>query len=309
MVLHVQSLSQLSVEQPSIVTVGMFDGVHRGHQWLVRQLVEAAQKNQYLSVVLTFFPHPDVVIRGITGRYYLTEPNERAELLGELGVDIVVTFPFNEQVRQMRAQTFVDQLVEHTKMVEFWATADFALGYKREGNIAFLQEQGTIKGFRVHTIELVADEQGDILRSALIRDVLNAGDIRRVSYLLGRPYRVKGTVVHGEKRGRKIGFPTANVSVWEGKLLPANGVYACWAFLGEERFMAVTNVGQRPTFDGEDITVEAHLLDFDRDIYGEELALDFVERLRGEMKFDGIQSLINQIQQDVMLGRSILSES
>lgn len=309
MVLHVQNLADAHVDRPSVVTVGMFDGVHRGHQWLIRQLVEKAHANDQVAVVLTFFPHPDVVLRDIRGRYYLTRPEERAELLGLLGVDVVITHPFNADVRQIRAATFVDQLLAHVKLAEFWATPDFAMGFKREGTIEFLRQQAQQKGFHVHTIELLSDDHGDILRSVLIRESLIAGDVRRATELLGRPYRVIGEVVHGEKRGRKIGFPTANVAVWEGKLLPANGVYACWATLGDERFMAVTNIGQRPTFDGEGITVEAHLLSFDRDIYGQILELEFVDRLRGEMKFNGIEALIAQIGQDVATGRDVLIQN
>lgn len=307
MVLHVHALADLDLNQPSIVTVGMFDGVHLGHQWLISQLVERAHSQQMLAAVLTFFPHPDVVLRGIEGRYYLTSPEERAERLGSLGVDVVVSHPFNADVRQMRASQFVDNMLQYLNLARLLATPDFALGYKREGDIAYLRQQGAEKGFSVETVDLLSVDQGDVVRSALIRDALQTGEIAKANQFLGRPYRVNGEVVHGEKRGRKIGFPTANVAIWDGKLLPANGVYACRAYLGDEVFMAVTNIGQRPTFDGQNITVEAHLLDFERDIYGEILAVEFVEYLRGEMKFDGIESLIAQIGRDVEQGRHTLT--
>jgi riboflavin kinase/FMN adenylyltransferase len=244
-----------------------------------------------------------VVLRGITGPYYLTSPGERARLLAELGVDVLVVHPFNEDVRQVRAADFVERLRSHLKMAALWATADFAMGYNREGNVDFLRGQGV----DVHTIEMVAsDGNGDRISSSGIRAALEAGDVAKVADWLGRPYRAAGEVMDGNKRGRTIGFPTANVAVWDEQVIPANGVYACRVHLGDETFNAVTNVGVRPTFDGENVTVEAHIFDFDRDIYGQTLAVDFVERLRGEQKFDGIEALVAQIKQDAEQARVLL---
>lgn len=296
---HIYSLTEAALDRPSIVTVGVFDGVHRGHQQLVRQLVKTAHEHNQAAVVLTFFPHPDVVIRGVKDRHYLTSPEERAHLLGELGVDLIISHPFNEEVRQIRAADFVDRLLYHLQMKALWATNDFALGYKREGNISFLREQGHQKGYTVETIDLVMIDGGKRISSSEIREVLQNGDIATANAYLNRSYRLAGEVVHGEKRGRKIGFPTANVAVWDEQVIPQFGVYVCRAFLGDEEFIAVTNVGQRPTFDGQHITVEAHLLDFARDIYGAHLTLDFEARLRGEIRFSGIEALIGQIRQDI----------
>lgn len=304
--LHIRELSEAKLEQPSILTIGVFDGVHRGHQLLISHLVGEARATNRLAVVLSFFPHPDVVIRGITDRYYLTTPDERARLLGELGVDVVVTHPFNEQVRQLRAAQFTDQLCEYLNLSTLWATPDFALGYKREGTIDFLREQGQHKGFTVETINLLHTENGEVITSSTIRQTLEAGDLPKANSFLGRAYSVSGEVVHGEKRGRKIGFPTANLAIWPQQIIPQHGVYACWATLGDETFMAVTNIGNRPTFAGQGVTVEAHLLDFERDIYGQQVTLTFVARLRGEVKFSGIDALISQIRQDVEDGRRVL---
>jgi riboflavin kinase/FMN adenylyltransferase len=304
---RVDRLDDVTLTQASMVTVGMFDGVHLGHQHLIRHLVAQAQAAQQLAVVISFFPHPDVVLRGITGRYYLTPPDEKERLMRQLGVDVLVIHPFNESVRQMRAADFVDRLRQHLKLKALWATADFALGYQREGTIEFLTQQGAEKGFSVSTVELVVPpSQHQRLSSTRIREALTQGDLAAANAWLGRPYRVTGEVVHGDARGRTIGFPTANTYVWEGQIIPANGVYACWASLGDERFMAVTNVGNRPTFDGKSVTVEAHLLDFERDIYGQPLSLEFVQRLRGEQKFDGVAALVAQIGQDAQQGRAIL---
>src|SRR5690606_4911892 len=249
---HVTELTDARPASPTIVAVGMFDGVHRGHQHLLRRLVARARENGLTPAVLTFFPHPDKVLGRAQGRYYLTLPEQRAALLGALGVEIVVTHPFDDQVRQVRAAVFVDQLLAHLKLRELWVGQDFALGYKREGNVAFLQEQGAQKGFVLEAIDLVGnDGSGAVISSSTIRAALEAGDVDRAARWLGRPYAVEGTVIHGDGRGRTIGFATANLDIWDEQMLPANGVYAGWARVGDEVLMAVANVGRRPTFEGQ----------------------------------------------------------
>src|SRR5258706_10626120 len=208
---HIYNLEKAALDQPSIVTIGVFDGVHRGHQHLLAPLVAEAQTNNYLSVVLTLFPHPDHVLRNLTGRYYLTTPEQKAYLLGELGVNVVVTHPFQDEVRHIRAAQFVDQLMSHLKMTSLWVTSDFAMGYEREGNFAFLIEQGREKGFEVRQIDLLVDKSTSVISSSRIREALIAGDVAQATEWLGRPYRVEGPVVHGDHRGTSIGFPTANV--------------------------------------------------------------------------------------------------
>jgi riboflavin kinase / FMN adenylyltransferase len=304
---HVYNLVDACLEKPSLVTIGVFDGVHTGHQHLIKQLGDEAHRTDRLAVVLSFFPHPDLVLRGWQGRYYLTTPEQKAEQLMKLGVDTVVTHPFDDAVRHVRAADFVDQLLDHLKMQDLWVGTDFALGYQREGTVDFLRAQGKAKGFTLRAIELLANGSGTI-NSTAIREALQHGNVEQAHLWLGRSYAVTGEVVHGEQRGRKIGFPTANVDVWSEQVIPANGVYAGWAQLGDERFMAVTNVGVRPTFDGEGVTVEAHLLDFNRDIYGQQLMVTFETRLRAEKKFNGIQELIAQIGADAQAGREYLSK-
>lgn len=305
---HVTNLADASPSRPAIVAIGMFDGVHLGHQRLLRRLVSAAAMFNCAPTVLTFFPHPDVVLGRATGRYYLTTPEQRAAHLLALGVELVVTHPFDDSVRLTHAAHFVDRLVEHLRLRALWVGADFALGYQREGNVAFLREQGVRKGFDLEVIELVTnDNNGQIISSSVIRAALEAGEVERAAVWLGRPYSVSGEVVHGEGRGRTIGFPTANLAVWDEQVLPESGVYAGWARLDGQTFMAVANVGHRPTFNGGLVRVEAHLLDFDRDIYGQTLAFDFVARLRPEERFDTVQALIEQIRQDTGQGRSLLS--
>ncbi len=304
--IHTYDLSNIHLLKSSVLTIGAFDGVHRGHQHLIRRLVKEAHAQDYLAVVMTFFPHPDVVLQEVKPRYYLTTPEQRADYLFELGVDCVVTHPFDMDVRQMRAVEFVDLLVRHLKLKRLWVGEGFALGYKREGNIDYLTTQGEVKGFTVDVIDMVRTDDDNRVSSTLIRQAIERGDVEQAREWLGRGYALAGEVIHGKKRGRSIGYPTANTQIWEQQIITANGVYAGWAYLGEERFMAMTNVGLSPTFNNKEVTVEAHLLDFDRDIYGQTLTITFEKYLRPEMKFNGLDALIAQIGKDVEVGRAFL---
>lgn len=302
---HARSLDSVHLSTPSIVSIGVFDGLHLGHQHLIRSLVGEARASGRSAVAISFHPHPDVVVRGITGRYYLTTPDQRAALLLELGVDTVITLPFDDALRHVRAADFVDQLVRHVNMTSLWVGSDFALGYRREGNVALLTEMGKARGFSVHTVDLLL-AQNAAITSTGIRQALAEGAVEQAAGWLGRAYTVSGEVVHGQARGRTIGFPTANVDVWEGLALPANGIYAGWATFDNQRYMAATNVGLRPTFNGSDVTVEAYLLDFSGDLYGKQLTVSFDKHLRPEQRFDGISALIAQIQADVEAARAFL---
>jgi riboflavin kinase/FMN adenylyltransferase len=305
---HFHSLDEVQLQGASVVSIGVYDGVHRGHQRLLRELVKQAHDLGQRAVVISFFPHPDVVLRGVVGRYYLTSPEERAQLLEGLGVDVVLTLAFDERLRQMRAADFVDQLVTRLGMRQLWVGADFALGYQREGNVAYLSALGEERGYRVRPVELVTySEAGEVISSTSIRELLLQGRVALARDWLGRSYSVSGKVVRGDGRGRMIGFPTANLEVWEELVIPLNGVYAGWATVRGQRYAAVTNVGTRPTFDGVSVRVEPHLLDFDDDIYGETLCVTFEERLRAEQKFSGIDALRAQLKQDVAAARAALS--
>ena len=304
--MHIQNLTEAHLPRPSMVTIGVFDGVHRGHQHLIRQLVDTAHASDRLAVVLTFFPHPDVVLHGLEGRYYLTSPAQKAALLMELGVDYVITHPFDDDLRQVRAAQFVDQLRDHLNLSVLSVGEDFAMGYQREGNVEFVRAQGAEKGFELQVVDLVTND-GDTISSTAIRQALEAGNVDQARHWLGRSYAVTGPVVHGENRGHQLGFPTANIGVWEQQVIPANGIYASWVFLGDERFMAATNVGVRPQFGGDNITIEPYILDFDRTIYGQQITVTFEKRLRDEAKFDSLDALIAQIGADAEASRAFLS--
>ncbi|MCY3573063.1 MAG: bifunctional riboflavin kinase/FAD synthetase [Chloroflexi bacterium] len=304
---HLQHLTDARLEAGSVLSIGVFDGVHRGHQALARELVQRARQTGRKAVVVTFFPHPDKVLRATEERYYLCPPDERAELLLGLGIDLVITHPFDEATRQLRAVDFVSLLLKHLRLRELRVGAEFALGFQREGDIAFLRAQGQERDFQVVTIAPVT-AQGERIRSADLRALLRTGDMRGVTARLGRNYTVAGEVVMGEQRGRTIGFPTANLDVWREQILPAHGVYAAWAHVDGTRYRAATNIGTRPTFAGASPTIETHLLDFHGDLYGKRLRLAFVERLRAEKKFASLDELTTQIHADTKAARACLAD-
>jgi riboflavin kinase/FMN adenylyltransferase len=303
---RVTHLSELSLTpgQTSLLTIGVFDGVHLGHQALIGRLVAEAHAAGHLAAVMSFFPHPDVVLRGLHQPYYLTPADEKARLVADLGADIFILHPFDESLRQMRAADFVAGLAAHLNIRGLWATADFALGYQREGDIAFLRAQGEHYGYEVHTIEFIQD--GERISSTRIRQALSVGQFEQALAWLGRPYRLGGPVVRGDQRGRQLGFPTANLAVWEEQLLPLKGVYAGYALLGEERHPMVANIGERPTFGGGAVKVEAHLLAWEGELYGQTLELDLLHRLRGEQKFANLEALKAQIAADAAQARALL---
>lgn len=295
---RVDDLAEIDERRPTFLAIGVFDGVHRGHQQLLQTMAAEAQEAGAQPAVLTFFPHPKEVIQDLQGRLYLTSLEERVGLLGEQGVELVVVHPFNEEVRTTRAADFVDRLCRHFELRQLWG-GSFSLGYRREGTAGYLRELGKEKGFTVRHIENLVTWQGEAVSSSRVRRALAEGEMEEVNGCLGRPFRVAGTVIRGDRRGHTIGFPTANLEVWEQQLLPAKGVYATYAYLEGQRYVAATNVGVRPTFGEPGLLVEAHLLDFDGDIYGEELSLAFIDRIRDERKFSGLDALKAQIQADV----------
>ena len=301
----VDSLSDAQLGEDGVVTLGAFDGIHRGHQAIIENVRSAALDQGCAAVVVTFFPHPSVVL-GRTEPFYLTSPEEKIVLLNALGIDLVVVLPFTQETLQIRAGDFVSMLIEHLRMREMHVGYDFAFGYRREGGVDFLKRISSERGFRVRQIEPVTNG-GEVIGSRSIRQALREGDVTRANAWLGRPFRLSGTVVRGDGRGRAIGVPTANLDVWKEHAVPANGVYAGWAWVGNLRFKAAVNVGVRPTVTDKPIrTIEAHILDFDRDIYGVNVALDFVARLRGEQRFPSLDALVMQIKSDVETTRRII---
>jgi len=305
------------------LAIGSFDGVHKGHQAIIRKLTAQAHAAGAPAVVLTFHPHPLIVLRNQSSHYYLTSPEERALLLGEMGVDVVITHPFDLQVANLSAREFVQEMVLHLGLQHLYTGHDFALGRGREGDLPALQKLGKEFGFSINFMRRIK-VAGQVVSSSRIRSALELGDIEMVSRLLGRPYQVSGEVIRGDGRGHRLGVPTANLDVWAERALPRAGVYACLAGVDGIMWKAVANVGFRPTFSSEKrsdvmlgvhhITnnqpasplVEVHLLEFERDLYHQKISLSFISWLRDEQRFSNIQALVNQIQQDIKRARRIL---
>jgi riboflavin kinase/FMN adenylyltransferase len=305
-VTHLRSLDDLAL-QNAWLTIGVFDGVHRGHQEIVRQLTAGAHANGAPAVVLTFSPHPAVILGGKRDFKCLTTPDERAGLLEALGVDAVITHPFDRALAAQTAEEFMRRVARSLGLRRLLVGYDFALGRAREGNVARLGELGKTLGYAIQTIPPVANG-GETISSTRLRRQVAAGEVKAAAAGLGRCYTLAGPVIHGDGRGKKINIPTANLEIQAGKVIPANGVYACRAWAGGEKYAAVANVGVRPTFTPEEYVphVEAHLLDFGSDLYGQGLTLEFVERLREEHKFPSVEALVGQIRADIGRARGIL---
>jgi len=289
------------------VTIGNFDGVHIGHQAIITRMAREAKKESRTVLVVTFFPNPYLFFTGQTQPFYLSTPYEKELNMLALGVDRVITFRFNQDFANLSAETFLLTLKQKLGLSVLVVGEDFALGKDRQGTIPVLTAIGEEHGFGVKTISQVRLSKQEV-SSTLIRKLLDEGTVDRAASLLGRLYRVSGEVIHGSDRGARIGLPTANISYWPQKKLPAVGVYATWVHLKGQVFQGITNIGFRPTFEtGSEVNVETHILDFDANIYGEKISLDFVHKLRDERKFSGIDALLAQITLDKAEARRIFS--
>jgi riboflavin kinase/FMN adenylyltransferase len=304
--IHVQTLDNLSIHN-CWLTIGVFDGVHLGHQRILHQLTTGAHADSSPAVVITFSPHPAVIL-GRPEVKCLTTPDERAELLASFGVDIVISYRFDHSVANMSAYQFMHSLKQHMSINQLLMGYDFALGKGREGNAARLREIGRELGYSTEVIAAVQDENG-VISSTQVRQRVAGGDVAGASKMLGHNYSLHGPVVHGNGRGRTINFPTANIDYPEEKLIPSNGIYVCNAWIADQQYAAAVNVGIRPTFQEKENQplVEAYLLDFDQDIYGQDLRLEFIVRLRDEEKFGSVAELVDQIHRDVAQTRNVLN--
>jgi riboflavin kinase/FMN adenylyltransferase len=306
---HYWSLENVFLEE-SWLTIGSFDGVHLGHQDLIRKLVSSTHEAGAPAVALSFYPHPSIVLGKRKDPFYLTSPEEKAAFIRSLGLDYLVNHPFNRRVAGTSAQDFLNYLHLHLKFQHLWVGPDFALGRGREGDIPTLRRLGTQIGFDLHVIDPILNG-GEVISSSRIRKALAEGELAKANLWLGRPFRLAGEVVHGDGRGRSLGVPTANLAVWADHAIPKPGVYIGRAYLGENVWGAVTNVGYRPTFENQPNTpmIEAYLLDFDQNLYGQTLQLEFLHRLRDEVRFSNVQALIDQMQIDIEQSRAFLAQN
>ncbi len=305
---HLRGLDTVQLEG-SWVTIGSFDGVHLGHQSIIKRLTEGAHSQGLPAVVITFFPHPSKVLRGNGAPFYLTSPEERAAILAGLQVDLTITLTFDKELASHSADEFIRLLSQRLGMKRLLVGHDFALGRGREGNFEVLGRLGEKYGYTLVELKPFT-VQGEVVSSSRIRELVSAGSVALAAQYLGRRYAVEGKVVAGDGRGRTIGIPTANLDVWDERLIPGRGVYATLAELGGKFHPSVTNVGLRPTFENQTplLRVETHLLDLSQDLYGSNVRLEFVDYLRTEQRFPSVQALVDQIHTDIVKAREVLPD-
>ena len=297
-----------NVDQELVLTIGTFDGVHRGHRSLLEQLVLRARQTARLSAALTFHPHPRSVLHPEMRPVYLSTPEERSEIIASLGIDLMVVLPFTEALACTPGEVFIRSLYDQLCMRELWVGPDFALGRDRAGDIETLRRLAGQLGYTLRLANPVYDE-GQVISSTRIRQLLQAGDVAEAARLLGRRYAVTSVVQPGAQRGRALGFRTANLRLAPDRALPEDGVYAVWARVDGGCFQAVVNVGVRPTFDTGERLIEVHLLDYHGDLYGKRLTVEFAHRLRPEVRFPDGSALAAQISQDVARARELLGRA
>jgi riboflavin kinase/FMN adenylyltransferase len=314
-----QGLDDVPADQPrSVVAIGVFDGVHYGHRAVVGRAVDHAHRLGAPSVVVTFDPHPDEVVRPGTHPALLSTIDHRCALLAELGVDAVCILPFSREMASLSPEAFVDEVLVsrfHARVVT--VGENFRFGHRASGDPETLAELGVARDFTVDAEPLIAGE-GGVWSSTYVRGLVRAGDVASAAYSLGRLHRIEGTVVHGDHRGRELGYPTANLATTPHAAVPADGVYAARLVVAPytehaARHPAAVSIGTNPTFDGAERRVEAHVIDLhgseDLDLYGAHVALDFVDRIRGQIRFDGpdaLADLVAQMADDVDATRRLL---
>ena len=305
-------LKNVQRDDNSVVTVGTFDGVHAGHHVLINRVVEKAKAVNGRSVIVTFDPHPREIINpGKDGIRLLTSLNERCELLAALGVDLMVVIPFDRDFSLLTSEEFIrDVIWKKIGVKEFIIGYDHQFGRNREGTIDTVMEVGRELGFGAHVVSKQEVEDRTVSSTVIRRALQDSGDVKLAANLLERPYMVHGTVIHGDKRGKSIGFPTANIRVDDHrKIIPDIGVYAVKIRVEGKMYGGMMNIGVRPTFEGDDSpTLEVHIFDFDRDIYGHQIQIRFIDRLRDEKKFSGIDELMKQLTLDMNAAKKLLSE-
>ncbi len=292
----------------SAVAIGVFDGVHLGHQQVLRTLTKRADEVNGVAVALTFDPHPLEFIDPDRAPKLLTSIDERAAVMESCGVSIMGVLPF-VQIRDLEPHLFVAEILSYRLNAAWVAVGgNFRFGHNRSGDADLLKRAGIEFGFEVDVVSMIGDDEYDTVSSTRIRGELTHGRVHAAARLLGRRFSLTGPVVHGDARGRSIGFPTANLHIPERMAVPADGVYAVFSYLGDRRLPAVVNIGVRPTFEVNVRAVEVHILDFTEDIYGEEVTIEFVDRIRGERRFESLDGLVAQIADDVAEARTLLSE-
>lgn len=292
----------------SLVTIGNFDGVHVGHQSIFRQMAQTARKKNGTAVVFTFEPHPVKILAPEKNIHLLTSFKNKMQRIAECGIDQVVCEKFDRQLADMPARDFVKiLLVDRLQAREIWVGSEFVFGRNRQGTVSSLKQMGEQSGFIVHIIDPIK-AKGEVVSSSRIRALLVAGKVEEAAELLGRPYSLTGPVIKGHQTGNANGFPTANIKT-DVNMLPAKGVYAAQIFLDGATHHGVVNIGINPTFNRNQLSVETHILDFNQSIYGKEIEVNFIRRIRSEIAFPSADALARQIRKDIQNARAIFAEN
>ena len=302
-----QELASVTPQGETLLTIGVFDGVHAGHRYLLKKLQERAAERNLLSGVVTFSPHPQSVLHPRSQLPWLTSLEDRVGAFQRLGVSVVVVLTFTPKLAQLSAQEFISLIKKNLSMRGILVGPDFALGKGKEGNINLLRTLGCEMGFNVDVVPPFKIN-GEIVSSTLIRRALAEGDMRKVTKLMGRYFYLEGKIITSGKRGRVLGFPTANLDIKPQQALPGNGIYATIAQIEGRHFPSATNVGIRPTFGTGEEMVETHLLNYKGNLYGKDMRVEFVQKLRDEQRFPSPEELRTQIEKDVREIEAILTE-
>ena len=304
-----RELGNIAPQGETILTIGVFDGVHAGHRYLLKKMQQRAAEKSLLSGVVTFSPHPKSVLHPHRQLPCLSNLEDRVRAFRELGINIVTVLTFTPKVARLSAQEFVSLVKKQLRMRSIIVGPDFALGRSREGNINLLRALGREMKFSVEIIPPYTIN-GEVVSSTLIRQALVEGDMRKVEKLMGHYFYLRGKVITSDKRGRVLGFPTANldIPITSAQALPGNGIYATIAQVDSKQFSAATNIGIRPTFGKGEKTVETHLLNYKGDLYGKDISVEFVQKLRDEQRFPSSEELKAQIEKDVREVEAILAK-
>ena len=305
---EITDITTFTTQQPTVLTIGTFDGVHLGHQKIVERVVTTARQEGLLATVFTFFPHPRMVVQHDKGLKLIHTLEEKKQLLQQLGVDLLVVQPFNEAFAQLTAEEFVSTiLVQRLNVKKVIIGYDHRFGRNRTANIDDMRLFGEKYGFAVEEISVQEVDEVSV-SSTKIREALNKGDVTTAEHYLGTPYSLTGTVVHGLKLGRTLGYPTANIQVTEDyKLIPKDGVYAVYSYIGSRKVYGMMSIGKNPTIEGKGASIEVYFFDFNGNLYDQKLTIEFVQYLREEQKFATIDLLKKQLQDDETAARKAIA--
>ena len=303
-----EELAGLTPQKGMLLTIGVFDGVHLGHKYLLSELVEQARLKDLISGVVTFKQHPQRLLKPQSSLPFLTNLPQKIKLLKDEGVEAIITLSFTLELAQTGTHQFVSLLQKCLRMRGLVLGPDFALGRNKEGNVAVLRALGQSMNFSLTVVPEITIN-GEVVSSTAIRNTLSRGNMRKVHDMLGRYFSLEGRVISGTGRGVELGFPTANLDIDPERALPADGIYATWTYIEKQCYQSVTNIGKRPTFGENEQTVEVYILNFQGNLYRHELKIDIIKRLRREQRFDTIEELKKQIEEDIKQARAILNRS